>query len=684
MATSQPRILHGGDYNPEQWPESVWLEDVRLMREAHCNAMTVGVFAWSSLETADGVYCFDWLDRVMELLHSNGIGVVLATPSAAQPGWLSRAYPEVLRTAPNRVRHEQRVRVNYCLTSPVYRRKCAEMAAQLAQRYGRHPALLLWHVSNEYHDDCHCELCQAAFREWLRRKYGSLAALNEAWDNAIWSHTCSDWAEISSPQPWPAGEWSVLALGMDWRRFVNDQSVACLRNEIDVLRQFTPTVPVTTNMHQTCSGMTDWARFAPHVDLVSWDNYPDAWVNSGRWEDAASVSFCHDFYRALKRRSFMMMESNPATGRGKRQKRPGMQRLISLQALAHGSDTVQYFQWRNCRSGVEKYHGAVVDHDGTGNTRVFREVTALGRELAKLGEVVGAMPETRVAVVYDEEVHWATEYATMARWDERDYVAVCEAHYRAFWKRGISVDVIASTADFTPYRLLVAPVLYLLRPGVAERIAAFVAAGGTFVTTYWSGYVDENDRAFHGGLPGPLRGLLGIVSEELDGLDAGSAQTLQMNPGNALGLTGSYGVGRFCDVCRAETADTLATYTSDYYAGRPALTVRRTGQGAAYYLAAATGDEFLDAFYGRLIAPLGLPSAWAQALPPGVTAQARGQGEQRLVFLMNFTGEAAVVELGDHAWTDVLAASQVAGRLALPPYGAAVLRERPTTPRKLS
>lgn len=673
-----PHILHGADYNPDQWPEEVWTEDMRLMKLAHCNAMSICIFAWARLEPEEGRFEFGWLDRMMDLLAENGGYAVMGTPSAARPAWLSAGYPEVLRVRPDRGRNLHGERNNYCFTSPIYREKVTIINARLAERYRDHPALLVWHVGNEIQGECHCDLCRAAFRDWLQRKYGTLQALNHAWWTAFWSHTYTDWSQLEPPAR--IGEFSIPALDLDWKRFVTDQTLDFFKVEIAPLKEFTPDVPVTTNFIGINKDVNYW-KFAPHVDVVSWDVYPDWHRKKPEWREAVNVSFGHDLNRSLKGgQPFMLMENTPSTCAWwtvLTPKRPGMNLLSSIQAIAHGSDAVQYFQFRRSRGGCEKVHTGIVDHCGHENTRVFREVAKTGEALERLDPVIGATVQPDVAIIFDWENMWCIA-GTQGPWRKeprQDYTPTCTSHYSAFWRRGIPIDIIDMMQDISKYKLVVAPMLYMVRPGVAEAIEAFVKAGGSFVATYWTGNVDENDLCFLGGFPGPLRKVLGVWAEEIIGLMEGEHNHVAPNADHPLGLEGEYEARDMCEIIHAESAEVLATFRDDFYAGSPALTVNRFGKGRAYYIASRNDARFLGDFCDALAAELCLLRALDADLPEGVTAQLRTDGEKRFVFLMNFNAAPATVDLGGCTFTDLLTKEQAAARVCLDAYGVMVLVE---------
>lgn len=659
-------IVHGGDYNPDQWLDTPEIidEDMRLMKLAHINSASVGIFSWAMLEPEEGVYNFEWLDKIMDKLHENGIGVILATPSGARPAWLAQKYPEVLRVEKTGIRNEYGVRHNHCLTSPVYREKVRNINRKLAERYKDHPALKMWHISNEYSGECHCELCRQAFIDWLKDYYhDSLDELNHSWWNAFWAHQVTDWQQLSTPKD--RGENHSSAMKLCWNRFVTDSHISFFENEIAPLREITPDIPVTTNYMRLYDDI-DYQKMSKYVDIVSWDNYCD-WEIGKNLTLAADTAFCNDCFRMLKDgQPFFMMESSPSIANWRPVNKiplPRRHAQTSIQAIAHGADSVQYFQWRKSRGGHEKYHGAVVDHCGHENTRVFREVADLGEQLEKLSGVVGSRTESKVAVIYDWENVWAVKYYCGYNNVHRDYKIETKKWYTPFWKRGIAVDVISMESDFSKYDLILAPYLYLLKDGTVDKIESYVKNGGNFVGTYLTGVVDKDDLCHLGGFPaGKLKEVFGIWAEETDSIPEGLEGVAEYNGKE-------YSVNHVCDVIHAQGAQILGTYKSDFYAGMPSVTVNEYGKGNAYYAAFRNDKDFVDDFCSMLIEKAGIK---ADTEIKGEDVVVRKRGEY--VFLMNFTDSEKTAEL-DGEYTDVLSGEKLSGKLLLPVCGYAVLKK---------
>lgn len=673
-----PVMLHGGDYNPDQWLDAPGVidEDFRLFKLAGLNSISLGIFAWAKLEPEEGRFEFGWMDDIMDRAARDNMAVILATPSGAKPNWMAQKYPEIRRMHPPAggqflppARQEQAQRHNHCPTSPVYREKCRIINTKLAERYKDHPALAMWHVSNEYNAGCSCPLCRDAFRAWLKKRYGSLAALNKAWWTGFWAHDITDWEQIN------AIDASVNGMVLDWRRFSSDQMLDFFIAECAPLRAATPGIPVTANMMGTFFQLDYW-KWAPHIDVISWDAYPQFNNTPGdTGHTAPYFAMCHDLNRSFKNgKPFLMIESSPGPTNWmpvNRQLRPGVHKLKSLQAVAHGSDGVCYFQMRKGRGGSEKFHGAVIDHIGSEDNRMFREVAGLGADLKKLAPLSGASTPARAALVFDWENWWALESSPGPSPFAKDYPHVLTRHYRAFWERGVPVDIINTDADLSGYDLVVAPHLYMARTGFGPRVEAFVANGGTFVTTYLAGTANESDLVYTGGLPGPLRKVLGILAEEIDYLYEHERNTIEFPAGGL--LSRAYETAHVCEVIRPETAVVHAVYGADYYKGKPALTSNAFGKGTAWYLAANPADNaFLLDFYGRLIDDLGLPAALPGVnLPDGVTAQIRQAGGAGYIFLSNFN-PAPVAMTFPLPRTDLLTGVEYSGTMELPAHAALV------------
>lgn len=665
-------FLHGADYNPEQWLNEPGIldEDFRLLKLAGMNSITLGVFSWALLEPKEGHYVFDWMDDIFERAAQADIKVILATPSGGKPNWLALRYPEVRRINRNGVREPQAIRQNHCPTSPIYREKVKAINTRLAERYGHHPALALWHISNEFSGYCYCPLCMEAFRGWLKERYNDIGKLNEAYWAAFWSHTYSDWSEIQYIDE------TVHGLHLDWRRFMTSRCADFIRREAEPIRQFSPGIPITTNFHQTDS--YDYFSLAGELDVISWDSYP-RWHQEGSAGDerstAAETAMRHDMHRCMKNgQPFLLMETTPSQTNWfgiSPLLRPGMHRLNALLAIAHGADSICYFQFRQSRGSSEKYHGAVVSHAGHERTRVFREVSALGDTLPQLQPLVGVRSDSAVAVVFDWENMWAIEQAQTPQNPGKQYRETCLAHYRPFWDRGIPVDVIDSKADFTRYRLVITPMLHMLREGVAEKLAQFVEEGGTWVATYQTGYVNESDLCFLGGYPGPLRKILGIWVEEFDALPESRSCSVVPEAACA-GLSGSYQAGVYADLLHAESAEVLATYGSEFYAGLPALTVNRYGMGRAYYIASRNDARFQQDFCARLCEELSLQSPLPTRSPEGIVVRSRSAGGQTFLFVLNLLSQPGSLMLPEGVYRDAENGKPAEPCVALGPYASRV------------
>ncbi len=625
------RILYGGDYNPNQWPREVWQEDMRLFQKAGINSATVNVFSWAKIQPGEETYDFSELDDIIAMLSRENFDIVLATSTGAMPAWLVKRYPEVGRVDYEGRRHKFGQRHNHCPNSPAYQKFARALASKLAERYGGNPHIACWHVNNEYGGECFCENCEKAFRVWLRKKYGTLDALNKAWNTEFWGHTFYDWDEIVAPNALSEGigreKTAFAGISLDYRRFMSDSLLENYKLERDAIREFDRETPITTNLMGTYKGL-DYFKWAKEMDVVSWDNYP---AYNTPW---SLTAMRHDLMRGLKSAPFMLMEQTPSQQNWQAYnslKKPGQMRAQSLQTIAHGADTIQFFQLRRSVGACEKFHGAVISHSGSEDTRVFKEVSRLGAELQKLPELIGAGNPAEVGVFFDWDNYWALEYTSGPTVDLK-YEGQIHQYYRYFYDHHTPVDMVPVDGDFSKYKVICAPMLYMVKEGVAEALEKFVAEGGTLVTGFMSGLVDESDNVHLGGYPGPLRKLCGIWVEEIDALAPGQENTLQFPDGTRAKC------GLLCDRIRLEGAGALAHYGEDFYAGSPAATKHNFGKGMVYYIGTQPDKEGLARLLGGAAAQAGVKPLLDEETALEVARRVKGGKEYW--FVLNLTGKA--------------------------------------------
>jgi beta-galactosidase len=656
-------IGYGGDYNPEQWPETTWSEDIRLMAEAGVNLVTVGVFSWSRLQPAPGELTAGWLDRVLDLLAEAGIGVDLATGTASPPPWLVAAHPEILPVTIDGRRLAPGARQHYCPSAPAFRAAAVDLAARMARRYAGHPAVTMWHVGNEYGchvPACYCQVSAEAFRGWLRARYGELGRLNEAWGGAVWSQDYTSWDQVEPPRTAPT--FANPAQQLDFARFSSGELLACYRAERDVVAARSPGTPVTTNFLSLFRPV-DQFSWAAELDVVSVDSYPDPAEAEAHLLSAMTC----DLTRSVGGgRPWVLMEQAPNAVSWRTvnvPKAPGQYRALSLQAVARGGDAILSFQWRASATGAEKFHSGMLPHAGT-DSRVWREVVQLGADLGRLAQVAGRAVPAEVAMLLDWESWWALELDQHP--SRLRLVELLRAFYRPLFEAGVNADFAHPESDLSKYRLVLVPALYLVSDVGADNVRRFVADGGTILMSFFSGIVDPSDRIRLGGYPAPWRDLLGLRVEEFAPLPEGALVRLDGAPGTEQ----AGGVGRvWQDAIDLLGADPLLSYGDGHLVGRAAATRHPYGQGEAFYLGTLPDRATLRGLAERAFRRAGV--AFLTDVPPGVEAVRRGD----YLFVISHLDHPVDLGLGGKS-LDLLTADIVGPAVVLGPRGVLVLTTR--------
>ena len=657
------RTRYGGDYNPEQWPRHVWDEDVRLMGQAGVNLVTVGVFSWAHLEPSERAYSFGWLHELLDVLGGAGIGVDLSTPTASPPPWLSTRYPDVLPVDATGARYSHGSRQHFCVCSPTYRARARRIVEQLVSEVAEHQAIEMWHVHNEYACHvpyCYCDAHAQSFRAWLKRRYGSVEALNGAWGTAFWSQRYGDFAEVMPPRMTPT--FVNPSQDLDYKRFSNDAFLEEFLEEREILRAARPEIPVTTNFMGFFKPL-DYFAWAAELDVVSTDNYSDPASPDGMMLSAMH----YDLVRSLNKHvPWMVMEQ--ATSRvnwreHNSAKVPGQMRAMNYQAVARGASGTLFFQWRASRAGAEKFHSAMLSHSGVGSP-VWAEVVGLGAELAGLGDFEGAVVQARVAMLFSWPNWWALEAPAkpandLSLADQLSWV------YRPLYRAGVTVDFCRPEEPLDRYEAVVVPSLYLVTEQQGANVVSFVERGGTAVLSFWSGIVDEFDAVHLGPYGGPLRPLMGCDVVEVAPLPRGETVEVEWEDGTRTGAD------FWADVATEGDGHVLARVATGPWRGRPAVVGTQLGAGRAYYVAARLDPAGLQRVYDRVPA---LSGPAASARPDyGVERVVRVSSHHSYEFLINHSAEGREVEIAPDGF-DLLAASPLGDRVRLSPMGVAIVR----------
>jgi len=658
----------GVDYYPEHWPEERWPEDARLMEEAGVNVVRLAEFAWSFLEPHPSRYVFDWLDRAIEILHRRGIQVILGTPTASAPPWVMAMLPDAYKVNEHGRRLTYGNRCEFCPTHAGYRERGRMITRAMANHYADHPAVIGWQIDNELNGRCYCPNCQSGFQNWLRTRYGTLEKLNDVWGTAFWSHVYTEWSQI--PVPLETGGVPNPALDLDFRRFMSDTFTCFQQEQVDILRQICSKHFITHNFMGFGFDQIDYFDLAKPLDFVSWDNYPRTGWHLAKEADHAYLALGHDATRGFKGQPFWVMEEQSGSGGWQTvgmTPRPGEMRLWTYQAIAHGADAIVYFRWRTARFGTEQFWHGVLYHHGQPGRR-YDELKTIGSELKRVGEkILGAENRNQVAMILSYDTRWA--FQGQPNHNDFKYPALFTSYYKALHSRNIGVDIVPPDADLSRYRLVIAPALYILPDKVADNLRSFVQNGGMLIVTARSGVKDEANAIVNQYLPGLLADVCGVEVDEYDIQPAEATVPLELSlPGRETQTAQSR---LWFDVVRTTTAQAMATFQGEYFSGSPAITLNQFGQGRSIYIATLGDDSLHDTLIGWALESTNIKAVLST--PPGVELTERWQGDQRLLFLMNHTGEAKEISL-DRSFEDLISGTSVKGSIKIPSSGVFVLK----------
>lgn len=657
----------GVDYYPEHWDVSLWEQDARQMREAGIGVVRLAEFAWSRLEPTEDRFDFEWLDQAIDLLARHGIDIVLGTPTATPPVWLTHRYPDVLPVDNKGNPVFAGVRLHRCYNSPSLRRFGERIIEQLTRRYASHPAVVGWQTDNELAaNDCHCEYCTRAFRGWLRKKYGSLENLNREWGTVVWSGEYSDWNQVKTPLG--GSPYLNPSFLLDFRRFSSDAVADFNRFQAALIRTYSPGKFVTHNLWGY-PVTADYYDMFDSMDFASVDYYPATDLLDDAKSRMYHGALTLDLTRGVKRRNFWVMEQLSGTPGCwypmSRTPFPGMIRAYAWQSVSRGADTVVQFRWRSARIGAEQFWHGLLDHHGQPGRR-YEEFVRFGQEMKRLAPLLeGTALEHQVAMLFSHEQLNAFQIQPQA--DGFDYLGNFKRLHSALSRMGVGTDVINWREDFAGYKLVIAPMLYLIDDAMASKLKQFVDDGGTLVLTTRSGVKNMNNVCLPNRLPNLLTELAGAHVDEYDPVGK-DTQTLTLDSGEALSSS------QWCDVLAPGTAQALATYSSEYFAGKAAVTRNAYGRGVAYYIGTVLDEHSTRVLMRRIVREAGVDRGLE--LPDGVEVATRSAGEKRVTFVLNLSKEPKRVCIPNRDYTRALSDRHFAGgELALEPGGVEILVE---------